>query len=75
MSVQSGTPAGSRIVPQTVSRYDLLLAALPTSLLSGTAVGSLSALPLHVGIALGAIPSILLLYYGLFHNAPIPATD
>jgi hypothetical protein len=72
VSVRSSTPAGSRKGPSTVSRYDLLLAALPASLLSGTAVGSLSALPLHVGTALGAVPSLLLLCYGLFHDAPRP---
>lgn len=72
MSVRSRTSAGSRTIPSNVSRYDLLLAALPTSLLSGTVAGSLSALPLHVGAALGAVPSLLLLCYGLFHDAPRP---
>lgn len=71
MSVRTGLPLGSRLVPSNVSRYDLLLAAVPTSLLSGTAVGSLSTLPLHAGIALGAVPAIALLYYGLFRHAPI----
>lgn len=74
MSVRNETSAGS-IAPSKVSRYDLLLAALPASLLSGTAVGSLSTLPLHFGVALGAVPSILLLYYGLFHSAPVPADN
>lgn len=75
MSVRSGKSAGSRIIPSNVSQYDLLLAALPTSLLSGTVVGSLSSLPFHFGVALGAVPSVLLLYYGLFHSAPIPVHD
>lgn len=75
MSVRIGNSVGSRIIPSNVSRYDLLLAALPTSLLSGTAVGSLSSLPLHFGVALGAVPSVLLLYYGLFYSAPIPVND
>lgn len=75
MSVRNGTSVGSRIDPSNVSRYDLLLAALPASLLSGTAVGGLSALPLHFGVALGAVPSILLLYYGLFHSAPVPVNN
>jgi hypothetical protein len=75
MSVQSGRNIGSRISLSNVTRYDLLLAALPILLLSGAAVGVLSSVALHVGVALGAVPSILLLYYGLFHSAPTPATD
>jgi hypothetical protein len=75
MSVQSGRNIGSGISLPNVTRYDLLLAALPILLLSGAAVGVLSSVALHVGVALGAVPSILLLYYGLFHSAPTPATD
>lgn len=75
MSVQGGRNLDSRISLSNVTRYDLLLAALPMLLLSGAAVGVLSSVALHVGVALGAVPSMLLLYYGLFHSAPVPAKE
>ena len=71
MSVQNGKPDRDRIAQSKITRYDLLLAMLPLSLLGGAAIGSLWTLPLHAGVALGAIPSMLLVGYGLFADAPV----
>ncbi|WP_156105576.1 hypothetical protein [Halobellus rufus] len=68
----------SRIEPittvgsQSVSRYDLLLAALPIPLLLGIGSGVLTDLPLAAAAGLGSVPSALLLAYGLFVHAPRP---
>lgn len=53
-----------------VSRYDLLLAILPLPLLLGVTSASLSPIPLHYGVSLGSLPSVFLLAYGLFYDAP-----
>ena len=71
MSVQNGKPNRDRIAPSKISRYDLLLAVLPLTLLGGIAIGSLWTLPLHAGVALGALPSMVLVGYGLFADAPV----
>ncbi|WP_144905270.1 hypothetical protein [Halobellus captivus] len=54
----------------TVSRYDLLLAALPIPLLLGIGSGVATDMPVALGVSVGGIPSALLLGYGLFVDAP-----
>lgn len=69
MSVKTN-PSDSALEPLDVSRYDLLLGVLPLPLLSGAVAGTLATIPLTAGIALGSVPSLLLLLYGLFVDAP-----
>jgi hypothetical protein len=69
MSVRT-SPSDSALELPNVSRYDLLLGVLPLPLLSGAAAGALAAIPSTAGIALGSLPSLLLLLYGLFVDAP-----
>lgn len=58
-----------------VSRYDLLLAVLPLPLACGTLVATLVGAPTALGVGIGGIPSMLLLAYGLFFDAPAPEPD
>ena len=69
MSVRT-TPSDSLVDLPTVSRYDLLLGLLPLPLLSGAVAGVLASTSMTAGVALGAVPSLLLLLYGLFVDAP-----
>ncbi|MFC5365357.1 hypothetical protein [Salinirubrum litoreum] len=69
MSVKT-TPSDSVLELPDVSRYDLFLCLLPLPLLSGATASLLAAIPSTVGIALGSLPSLLLLLYGLFVDAP-----
>ncbi|WP_224267967.1 hypothetical protein [Haloprofundus salinisoli] len=58
----------------TISRYDLLLALVPTLLLLGLLVGAASPLSLAHGAALGALPAAALVGYGMFVEAPVDST-
>ena len=70
MSVRRRPPT-ERIVPATgLTRYDLLLAALPVPLLTGLLVALSTDLPTAVGVATGSLGSAALLGYGLFVAAP-----
>ena len=69
MSVRT-TPSDSLVDLPTVSRYDLLLGILPLPLLSGAVAGAVATVPTTAGVALGSVPSLLLLLYGLFVDAP-----
>jgi hypothetical protein len=70
MSVRT-TPSDSPVDLPTVSRYDLLLGVLPLPLFSGAVAGAVGALSPTAGVALGSVPSLLLLLYGLFVDAPV----
>ncbi|MFB6221336.1 MAG: hypothetical protein ABEH90_07835 [Halolamina sp.] len=54
-----------------VSRYDLLLAALPMPLFVGALVGRATAAPFVDGLGAGALLAALLLAYGLFVDPPV----
>lgn len=69
MSVRTSPSDGLVSLPE-VSRYDLLLALLPVPLCSGLLAGSLGSLSTTLGAAAGAVPSLLLVLYGLFVEAP-----
>jgi hypothetical protein len=69
MSVRT-TPSDSILELPDVSRYDLLLGLLPLPLLSGAVAGTIATISTTAGIALGSLPSLLLLLYGLFVDAP-----
>lgn len=69
MSVRT-TPSDSPVDLPDVSRYDLLLGLLPLPLLSGAVAGAVATVPTIAGVALGSVPSLLLLLYGLFVDAP-----
>lgn len=71
MSVKTDPLSDSVDVGPDVSRYDLLLAVLPFPLLLGALVGEFSATPMHVGLSFGSVPTVLLLWYGLFFDAPV----
>ncbi|WP_117594393.1 hypothetical protein [Haloprofundus halophilus] len=74
MSVKIDRP-GSTAVPTTrVSRYDLLLALIPTLLLAGLLAGLLSTLSLAHGAALGGLVAATLVGYGLFVDSPVDPT-
>jgi hypothetical protein len=59
----------------TVSKYDALLAVLPLPLLLGIGAGWLLPIAETMGVALGGVPSALLLGYGLFVSNPVRETD
>ncbi len=56
---------------QSLSRYDLLLAAVPVPLVTGVAAaGTLGTLPVANGLGAGALVSMLIVLYGMFFAAP-----
>jgi hypothetical protein len=56
---------------QSLSRYDLLLAAVPVPLVTGVAAaGTLGTLPVTNGLGAGAFVSMLIVLYGLFFATP-----
>jgi len=58
-----------------IARYDLYLALLPVPLIVGVLAALSTPLPLSLGAGTGALPSALLLAYGLFRDAPTAAID
>jgi hypothetical protein len=53
-----------------VSRYDLLLAAMPVPLAAGVGYAAATGLPTAGGLGVGSLLSAILLAYGLFFDAP-----
>ncbi|WP_435062270.1 hypothetical protein [Halobaculum sp. EA56] len=54
-----------------LSKYDLLLAAVPVLLLAGTVGGTTLPLPTTVGTGLGSVVAAILVGYGLFVASPV----
>jgi hypothetical protein len=69
--VERGRPLDA--VGTDLTQYDLLLFVLPLPLVLGGLVTAASGVALPLGLGAGAVPSILLLWYGLFVAAPAPA--
>ncbi|WP_049894342.1 hypothetical protein [Halogranum rubrum] len=69
MSVRDAFSAG-RTDPETVSRYDLMLAVLPVPVVLGAVGGLLTSVPTALGAGAGGLPSALVVGYGLFVDAP-----
>jgi len=63
-TTQSHTPG--RIVNSQLSRFDLLLAAIPLALAAGIASSFLVAIPFFVGVAAGAAVAAALVGYGIY---------
>lgn len=57
------------------SRYDLYLALLPVPLLVGAVMALALPVPVSYGAGAGALPSALVLGYGLFRDAPTRAVE
>lgn len=57
------------------SRYDLYLALLPVPLIVGAVLALATPVPLSYGAGAGALPSALVLGYGLFRDAPTRAVE
>ena len=53
-----------------LSRYDLLLAAIPLSLLGAAVAGHLSTIPIWVALSVGALVAVPMLVEGLALNPP-----
>jgi uncharacterized transporter YbjL len=53
-----------------LSRYDLLLAAIPLVLGLGTIVGTLPTVPFHLGVGVGAAVSALLVADAVYFHPP-----
>jgi uncharacterized transporter YbjL len=53
-----------------LSRYDLLLTAIPLVLGLGLLVGTLSTVPFHLGVAVGAVVSALLVADAVYFHPP-----
>ncbi|QZX98324.1 hypothetical protein [Halobaculum rubrum] len=77
MSVRD--PSNDDIVPGaglvSPSKYDLLLAAVPTLLVAGAVGAARLALPASVGTGLGSLLAALLVGYGLFVEPPVGGRD
>lgn len=54
-----------------VSEYDAILVAIPILLLVGITVSSSTEIGLAVGVAISAVLSISVMFYGLFVNPPM----
>ncbi|AZH24370.1 hypothetical protein [Haloplanus aerogenes] len=59
----------------TATRYDLLLALLPVSLLCGAFVSVVTSLPVTIAMGLGSLPSAFLFCYAITVAAPTTATE
>lgn len=62
--------AADRPLPGTVSRYDLLLAAVPGAFVLALVAGRTLSLPPHLTIIAGATIAALAIGDGLFRNPP-----
>lgn len=71
MSTEQKHPAGSVDGSFELSRYDLLLLAIPIPLLSGLLAGLVGSGPMVEELGAGALLAILLITYGLFVDAPV----
>lgn len=63
------------MVPATVSRHDLALAAIALSLVTAAVLGVVSSLGLPVALGAGSIPATGSLGYALFYRPPGERTD
>ncbi|QLG61300.1 hypothetical protein [Halorarum salinum] len=70
MSVRDPGSAEIGIVPESPTRYDLLLAGIPLLVLSGLLLGTTGAVPLAVGAAIGSALAASLVGYALFVAVP-----
>ncbi|MFC6794868.1 hypothetical protein ACFQFH_11665 [Halobaculum halobium] len=59
----------------SLTKYDLLLAAVPALLLGGTLAAVRLALPVSLGTGLGSLFAALLVAYGLFVEPPVRDRD
>lgn len=50
--------------------YDMVLGGIFASLILGVGVGFLTELPMQMGLGFGAFPSLMMMYHGMFTNAP-----
>ncbi|MFB6281170.1 MAG: hypothetical protein ABEH40_04030 [Haloferacaceae archaeon] len=75
VSVRGVPPVGGIARDSRLSRYDLYLLLLPVPLLVGAVAGLTTAMPVPYGAGAGALPSALVLCYGLFRDAPTVAAD
>lgn len=57
-----------------MSYYDRLLAGMVLSLGAGAGIGLLTSVPANIGVSIGALGSAVLMYDGMFRNAPLTAT-
>lgn len=71
MSVDNQPTSDRTGLLDRVSRYDLLLAVLPTPLTAGLVIGAVSEVPSTGATALGGLLAALLVAYGLFVDAPV----
>lgn len=71
MSTKQKHPAGSVDGSFELSRYDLLLLAIPVPLVSGLLAGVIAPGPAVEELGAGALLAILLIAYGLFVDAPV----
>jgi hypothetical protein len=62
-------------VPRRLTRYDLVLLLLPLPLLVGMLGAEMTTVPLSAGVGMGGVPSVALLFYGLFVDGPAVPTD
>lgn len=53
-----------------VSSHDLVLALLPTPLLAAAVLGWLYTVGMTTAVALGSLPSVVVMGYALFLNPP-----
>lgn len=70
MSVRESPPVGGTVRNRRFSRYDLYLALLPAPLAAGILAALVTSVPVPYGAGAGALPSALVLCYGLFRDAP-----
>lgn len=63
-------PAGSPRSLRSLTRYDLVLAAIGLFMLCAVVVGHVSALPLYATVAAGALLTVPVLLDGLAINPP-----
>jgi hypothetical protein len=71
MSTKQHHPAGSVDGSLELSRYDLLLLAIPIPLVSGLLAGVVAPGPVVEELGAGAVLAVLLMAYGLFIDAPV----
>lgn len=71
MSTEQKHPAGSVDGSLELSRYDLLLLAIPIPLLGGLLAGMVSPGSMVEELGAGALLAVLLIAYGLFVDAPV----
>ncbi len=65
------------VVNSQLSRFDLLLAAIPLALAAGIASSFVVAIPFFVGVAMGATVAATLVGYGIYSvtRQPTMSTD